>query len=133
VPVTSSRSSLKRWPRAEHVLSVAREWARRLADTDPSVIAVGYVGSYARGDAGVGSDLDLLIVRRDGSPLPDVLGADVVALPVPADILHYTESELAGVVERGLRMATVIRHEARWWIGGTSRVTPSPEPRRPGS
>jgi uncharacterized protein len=119
VPVTSSRSSLKRWPSAELVLSSAGAWARRLADGAPSVVAVGYFGSYARGEGGVGSDLDLLVVRRDGTPEPDLLGADVAALPVPADVLHYTEGELRDLLERGGRMATVVEHEARWWVGGT--------------
>jgi uncharacterized protein len=118
VPVTSSRSSLKLWPSADRVLDAAESWAQRLADADPAVVAVGYFGSYARGDAGFGSDLDLLVVRRDGAPQPDLLGADVAALPVPADVLHYTEAELRGVLELRGRMADVIVREARWWVGG---------------
>jgi uncharacterized protein len=118
VPVTSSRSSLKRWPSADVVLSAARSWAQRLAEVEPAVVAIGCFGSYARGEAGFGSDLDLLVVRRDGAPKPDLLGADVDALPVPTDVLHYTEGEVLGVLERGGRMATVIGHEARWWVGG---------------
>jgi len=55
MPVTSSRSSLKRWPKPE-------------------------------------------VVRRDGSPRPELLGADVAALPVPVDVLHYTETEFARVL-----------------------------------
>jgi hypothetical protein len=39
VPVTSSRSSLKRWPSAELPLASAGAWARRLADGEPSVPA----------------------------------------------------------------------------------------------
>jgi uncharacterized protein len=118
VPVTSSRSSLKRWPSADRVLAAARGWARRLADADPSVVAIGYFGSYARGEAGFGSDLDLLVVRHDVAARPDLLGADVDALPVPADVLHYTEGELRGVLELRGRMASVIEREARWWVGG---------------
>jgi uncharacterized protein len=118
VPVTSSRSSLKRWPSAERVLGAALSWAQRLAGAEPSVVAVGYFGSYARGDAGFGSDLDILVVRRDGAPKPDLLGADVDALPVPTDVLHYTEGELRDLLERGGRMATVVEREARWWVDG---------------
>jgi hypothetical protein len=44
--------------------------------------------------------------RRD----PDLLGADVDALPVPADVLHYTESELAEVLAVG------------WADGATSMI-----------
>jgi len=114
MPVTSSRSSIKRWPSAESVLTAARTWARELLDADPGVRAVGCIGSYARGDAGVGSDLDLVVVRVDGAPRPDLLGADVDALPVPTDVLHYSEAEFARVVERGGRMAGVLRDEIVW-------------------
>lgn len=43
MPQPSSTGSVLRWPSAE---------------------AVGVFGSYARGDAGVGSDLDLLLILR---------------------------------------------------------------------
>lgn len=120
MPVTSSSSLLKRWPNAERVVAAGGQWAQQLADREPTVLSVGYLGSYARGDAGVGSDLDLIVVRRNGSPIPDVLGADVASLPVPADVFHYTAGELARVFAREGRMAGVLRSEAHWWI-------PSPE------
>ena len=119
MPVTSSRSSIKRWPKAESVLQATAAWAQRLVAAAPSVVAVGCFGSYARGEAGVGSDIDLLVVRRDGTPVPHLLGADVDALPVPADFLHYTETELAALLARGGRMACVVRDEALWFAGGT--------------
>jgi uncharacterized protein len=131
VPVTSSGSSLKRWPSADRVLAEAGLWARRLAEADTGVVAVGYFGSYARGEAGFGSDLDLLVVRRDDAPVPDVLGADVATLPVPADIVHYTTAELKGVLERGTRMARVIETEARWWVGGPRAPSPPTSRRAP--
>lgn len=118
MPVTSSRSSLKRWPTADAVLAAGAAWALRMAELQPRVVAVGCIGSYARGEAGFGSDLDLVVVRRDGAPLPELLGADVAALPVPADVLHYTETELARVLAKGGRMARVLAEEARWWVGG---------------
>jgi len=89
-----------------------------MAAEQPTVVAVGCIGSYARGEAGVGSDLDLVVVRRDGAPLPELLGADVAALPVPADVLQYTETELARLLATGGRMARVLVEEARWWVGG---------------
>ena len=123
MPVTSSRSSLKRWPSADEVLAACTTWAAQLAASDDAVVGIGYFGSYARGDAGVGSDLDLLVVRRDGAPIPDVLGADVAALPVPTDLLHYTEPEIEAVLARGGKMAHVLRHEVRWLAGGPAATT----------
>lgn len=114
MPVTSSRSSIKRWPAAEDVLAAARAWARSLLDGDPHVHAVGVIGSYARAEAGVGSDLDLVVVRRDAAPRPHLLGADVDVLPVPVDALHYTDSELARVLALGGRMAAVLQDEVVW-------------------
>ena len=137
MPVPSSRSSLKRWVSAEQVLGSAEAWARRLAASTPAVVAVGCIGSYSRGDAGVGSDLDLVVVRLDDAPIPDLLGADVDALPVPADVLHYTSSELTRVLATDSRMARVLRDEARFFVGGGSVLSPgtaSPgaPPRSPG-
>ncbi|MBA2667962.1 MAG: nucleotidyltransferase domain-containing protein [Trueperaceae bacterium] len=118
MPVTSSRSSIKRWPSAEQVLGAATVWAKEFAAANDGVVAVGYFGSYAVGEAGVGSDLDLIVIRRDDAPVPDLLGADVAALPVPTDILHYTEGEFSAMLERGGKMARVARHETAWLIGG---------------
>ena len=39
-----------------------RRWAREEAKRRPGVLRIGYMGSYARSDWGVGSDLDLVIV-----------------------------------------------------------------------
>ena len=114
MPVTSSRSSIKRWPSAESVLEGARRWALALLDAEPGVREVGVLGSYVRGEAGFGSDLDLVVVRADATPRPGLLGADVDALPVPADVLHYTESSFADVLALGGRMATVLQGEVVW-------------------
>lgn len=111
MPVTSSRSSIRRWPSAETVLAAARTWARALLESDPAVQAVGCIGSYARCDAGVCSGLDLVVVRTDGAPRPDLLRADVDALPVPADVLHYSEAELSAGLAVGGRMVVVLREE----------------------
>lgn len=71
MPVTSSRSSVKRWPSPEQVLD-----------------------------------------------------ADVDALPVPTDVLHYTTSELERVLAQDGRMARVLRDEARFFVGGGCALSP---------
>ncbi len=58
MPVTSSSSSVKRWPATEPVLRALRDWADIEALRRPELEALGYFGSYARGDEGFGSDLD---------------------------------------------------------------------------
>src|SRR5687768_9404967 len=89
MPVRSLTSSVLRWPDADTVHRAATVWAEALVAAEPEVVAVGYFGSYARGDAGVGSDLDLIVVVRE-SAIPFERRAamwPLESLPVPADLL----------------------------------------------
>ena len=72
-------------------------WAQASAAKWPQVVRVGYFGSYARGNWGVGSDVDLVvIVREDPRPLWErAVDFDATGLPVPADVFVYTEKEWA--------------------------------------
>jgi hypothetical protein len=62
MPVRSLTQSLLRWPEPEQVLRQVKAWANRVAFDHPGLVRVGVFGSYGRGDAGVGSDLDLLLI-----------------------------------------------------------------------
>ncbi|MFQ5811257.1 MAG: nucleotidyltransferase family protein, partial [Armatimonadota bacterium] len=62
MPVRSLHSSVLRWPDREIVLDALRRWTDRLARGHANVRRLGYCGSYARGDWGVGSDLDIIVV-----------------------------------------------------------------------
>jgi predicted nucleotidyltransferase len=92
----------------------------------PGLEALGYFGSYARGDWGVGSDLDLIaILERSDEPFEcRPLSWDLTDLPVPAEILVYTRYEWTRQLERGNRFARVLRDEVVWLIG-----SPTPAPR----
>jgi len=73
------------------------------------VVQIGYFGSYARGDWGVGSDLDVVIVV-DKADQPFAMRAvewDTLDLPVPTDVLVYTEAEWE-------RMGTRRPKDVRW-------------------
>lgn len=56
---------------------------------------VGYFGSYARGDWGVGSDVDVVVVVEESSEPFErrPLAYDPTELPVPADVLVYAAAE----------------------------------------
>jgi predicted nucleotidyltransferase len=116
MPVRSLNSSVLRWPdRREAERSVA-EWATREALCHPGLLQLGYFGSYARGDAGVGSDLDLIAVV-ESSPDPferRALGWDLENLPVPAELLVYTREEWERLQQEGGRFARTMQQEARW-------------------
>lgn len=76
---------------------------------------MGYFGSYARGDWGVGSDLDLVIVVAD-SDRPFIARAaqwPIEELPVPVDLLVYTQEEWERL-DPASRFGRLLREEVRW-------------------
>lgn len=93
-----------------------REWAAAEAPRRAGVIKLGYFGSYARGDWGVGSDLDLVaIVESSAEPFERrSLQWDLNALPVPADLLVYTLDEWNSLHEQGGRFARTLEQEVVW-------------------
>lgn len=118
MPVTSSTSSIKRWPSSEIVLSALKNWSAVAAEDRDDLIALGYFGSYARGDAGFASDLDLIaIVLRDDRPAMDRPGDwSTETLPVPADLLVYTAEEWEGLQAEGGRFSRTLNAEAQWVV-----------------
>ena len=113
MPVRSLSSSVMKWPDRETVHQAIEVWAKRLQDAQPNVQQVGYFGSYARGDWGVGSDVDVVLVVEEASENGEVRGTDVDAtgLPVPADILVYTVDERNALQGR---MREVLQREVVW-------------------
>jgi hypothetical protein len=103
MPVRSLRSSVLRWPGRDEVDRAVRAWASRVAAARPDVLRVGYLGSYARGDWGVGSDVDLVVlVAASDTPFARrPLAFDATSLPVPADVFVYTEAEWEALRRRG--------------------------------
>lgn len=113
MPVRSLSSSVLKWPDRESVQQALLAWARK-ARNRADVLRIGYAGSYARGDWGVGSDLDIVVVLRD-TPLPferRAIDWDATELPVPADVLVYTEPEWAALEEEGRRLV-----KETCWVG----------------
>lgn len=95
MPVRSLTSSVLRWPDRDQVVDAVTAWAREVVARDPTVIRVGYFGSYATGTWGVGSDLDLVIIVGS-TDLPferRAIAWDTMTLPVPTDLLVYTPAE----------------------------------------
>lgn len=121
MPVTSLASSVKRWPSAEAVLSSLREWcAAEVAHRD-GLLGFGYYGSYARGDEGFGSDLDLIaIVEADDRPAMErARDWPTENLPVPADLLVYSATEWKRMQAEGGRFVRTLNAEARWLVTRT--------------
>ncbi|MDP3001265.1 MAG: nucleotidyltransferase domain-containing protein [Bryobacterales bacterium] len=103
------------WPDAQAVDCAVRRWAIERGRVHPEVSRIGYFGSYARGDWGVGSDLDLIFVV-DAAHEPFERRAtrwDAADIPVPADILVYTSAEW-NALPPDSRFARTLRQEAVW-------------------
>ena len=114
MPVKSLSSAVLRWPSREEVEGALQAWMVR--HPIPGLLALGYFGSYARGDYGVGSDLDLLLVVESSS-LPSwqrALSLPLEELPVPAEALVYTLSEWQALPQRSPRFSEILRREVRW-------------------
>jgi predicted nucleotidyltransferase len=97
---------------------------------DPRVVAVYLFGSFARGDAVPGSDVDLLVVLdRDHRPMrdriPDYLPD---AFPVGVDIIPWTLGELEERLARGDRLARLITSEGQILLDHRRSEDPAPPP-----
>ena len=103
MPIRSLSSAVLRWPGRDEVLAAARRWAESLRNRDPHVAAVYCVGSYARGDWGVGSDLDVIVLLASGAPaMSSVVRRERYEpreVPVPADVWVYTPAEWEALAE----------------------------------
>jgi predicted nucleotidyltransferase len=79
-------------------------------------VRVGYFGSYARNDWGVGSDLDIVIVLStcDVPPNRRALTWDTTTLPVPADVLIYSADEWRELTGSNRRFGRMLATEVVW-------------------
>ncbi len=116
MPTRSLNSSVLRWPDQRKVDQAVHAWAADQARRHPEVLRIGYFGSYARGDWGVGSDVDLVVVlNASDAPFQQrAMAWDTSTLPVPAEVLVYTESEWQGIRAENSRFAKTLVEETRW-------------------
>ena len=111
--VRSLNSSVHKWPDRAAVESALQIWARSVLERD-DVTRVGFFGSYARGDWGVGSDVDVVVVLTKSSiPFQErSLALPGLSLPVSADLVVYTEAELQNLADT--KFGEMIAKEAIW-------------------
>jgi predicted nucleotidyltransferase len=116
MPVRSLNSSVVKWPDLHTVEQALRDWVSQQVKKRGDILRAGYFGSYARGDWGVNSDLDLILIL-DHSELPfwrRSLEWDVLGLPVPVDLLVYTLEEWHELVNQSGRFPRTVEKEAIW-------------------
>jgi predicted nucleotidyltransferase len=116
MPVRSLNSSVFAWPGRNEVDQAARTWAQAQSQKHPELRALAYFGSYARGNWGVGSDLDLIaIVNHSSEPFERrSLQWELHLLPVPTELLVYTAEEWEQMRGSESRFVRMLRREAVW-------------------
>ncbi len=116
MPVRSLNSPVLKWPRRDEVKKALRQWLKKKVETHPEIIKLGYFGSLAKDNWGVGSDLDLIVIIKE-SLVPfekRPIAWDFDSLPVPTDILIYTTKEWQNMRKKGGRFADMIEKQAVW-------------------
>ncbi len=95
MPVRSLDSSVIRWPSKHEVEKAIQKWVNQLIEVRADIMRVGYFGSYATGNWGVGSDLDVIVILEKSEQDFERRGIqfDTGDLPVPSDILVYSAAE----------------------------------------
>jgi HEPN domain-containing protein len=116
MPVRSLSSSALKWPEIHKVHEALCTWAYRQALYRPEILQVGYIGSNARGDWGVGSDLDLiLIIESSEEPFwRRALDFNFKEIPVPVDFLVYTQQEWYEMAMQPDLFYRTVQSEAAW-------------------
>ncbi len=114
MPKRSLHSSVLKWPERESVRAQLVARAHEIAQQDLTVQKIGYIGSLAHGEWGVGSDADIIVVVSAlGAAAARLARFDFTSLPVPADVLVYTEEEFVRLQAAGTRFAHELER-AQW-------------------
>jgi hypothetical protein len=116
MPVRSLTQSVLRWPSPEQVLQQTQRWAEEQQRLNPSLRRVGLFGSYSRGTASVGSDLDLLLIDdlAEGPQHERLRHWPLEHLPLSCDALVLTSSEFEQLIGGESRMAHELQADLRW-------------------
>jgi predicted nucleotidyltransferase len=116
MPVRSLTSSVLKWPDAAAVVKAAKAWAVELTRQRGDILGVAYIGSYARGDWGVGSDLDLIVVvEQSQAPFwQRASDLELTGFPVPTEALVYTADEWLTLADERGRFFRTIEQEGVW-------------------
>jgi predicted nucleotidyltransferase len=116
MPVRSLNSSVLKWPDHQQVEDSLKKWIPKTIQNHSNVLKLGYFGSYARGDWGVGSDLDLVAIVVDTEePFESRSRSwDLHDLPVQTELIIYTLKEWDSLQEEGRRFIHTLEQETVW-------------------
>jgi hypothetical protein len=95
---------LERLPEIRRAL---REWLRR-ARVDFTLDEVYLYGSFARGDAHEGSDIDLVLIDPFTGKLPDRIARVLATTELPIQPLCYTPAEWGAMLDAANPLAIAV-------------------------
>jgi len=118
MPVRSLKQSVWRWPAPERVLEDVQAWAQQQQRRVSSLQRLGVFGSYGRGTAAFGSDLDLILVdvEANGGQVERLQQWPLAELPLSCDALVLTPAELEQRLNDGSRMAMELKRDLHWLL-----------------
>lgn len=116
MPVRSLNSSVIKWPPRREVEKSLIQLSNRLTRERDDVIRIGYFGSYAKGNWGVGSDLDVIIILEESDEPFERRGAhfDTSAIPVSTELLVYTREEWKKMKRQNVSFYGSVSDEIIW-------------------
>ena len=116
MPVRSLKQSVWRLPAPRQVLEDVQAWVQQQQRRVLSLQRLGVFGSYGRGTAAFGSDLDLILVDAGatGGQVERLQQWPPAELPLSCDALVLMPAELEQRLNDGSRMATELRRDLRW-------------------
>jgi hypothetical protein len=93
-----------------------RLWSAEQVRARPDIVRLGYFGSYARGDWGMGSDLDVIaIIKKTAEPFERRSpGWDLTGLPAPAEIIVYSLPEWGELEKGNTRFHRMLNRDVIW-------------------
>jgi uncharacterized protein len=99
------------------ILAALETRARLLLHERPEILEVRLFGSLVKGNAGPGSDADILLVLQDtpnafADRIPDY-ARYLAGTGVSCDVFPYTRAELTRLRGEGNRFAEAVWHESR--------------------
>src|SRR5262245_56998685 len=108
-----SKARMLSWPDRATVEGALRAWGQQEIPLHAGVVRFGCFGSYARGDWGVGSDIDLiaLVVNSSETFERRALTWELTRLPVPTQLLVYTADEWERLLKEDGRFARTLQRE----------------------
>jgi predicted nucleotidyltransferase len=111
------------------VLAALETRAQRILEERPEVLEIRLFGSLVKGNAGPGSDADVLVVLHDTpKSFPDRIpdyASYLAGTGIGCDVFPYTRTELARLRGQGNRFAETAWKESRLLASRAADRTPA--------